>query len=124
MRDLPEIAAESAVWGPYASYDDVARFEYGRRFWRIPEMRRRLVAHWLDARHPHRERFLEQRALIEDVLGSDESVPARDSPRLWSVVRRYRYWQLTRAHDLVNNDRLRKPGAEFGARDGSRQIVK
>ncbi len=79
MRDLPEIAAESAVWGPYASYDDVARFEYGRRFWRIPEMRRRLVAHWLDARHPHRERFLEQRALIEDVLGSDESVPALDA---------------------------------------------
>ena len=43
MRDLHEIAAESAVWGPYASYDDVARFEYGRRLWRLPEMRRRLL---------------------------------------------------------------------------------
>ena len=79
MRDLTDFAAESAVWGPYASYDDVARFEYGRRFWRIPEMRRRLVAHWLDQRHPHRERFLEQRALIEEVLGADESVCALDA---------------------------------------------
>ena len=79
MRDYSEIAAEAAVWGPYVSYDDVARFEYGRRFWRIPEMRRRLLAHWLDDRHPHRERFVEQRSLIEEVLASDESVPALDA---------------------------------------------
>ena len=25
------------VWGPYASYDDVARVEYGRRLWRLRE---------------------------------------------------------------------------------------
>jgi hypothetical protein len=41
-------------------------------------MRRRLLANWLDQRHPHRERFLEQRALIEQVLGSDESVCVLD----------------------------------------------
>ena len=76
MRDPSAIAAESVVWGPYASYDDVARFEYGRRFWRIPEMRRRLLAHWLDDRHPHRERFLKQRELIEEMLASEETVPA------------------------------------------------
>jgi hypothetical protein len=76
MRDSSESHAEADVWGPYASYDDVARFEYGRRFWRIPEMRRRLLAHWLDPRHPHRERFVERRALIEEVLASTESVSA------------------------------------------------
>src|SRR5262245_21526233 len=79
MREQPEIVAEAAVWGPYASYDDVARFEYGRRLWRIPEMRQRLLAHWLDARHPHRERFLENCALIEEVLSSPEPPPALDA---------------------------------------------
>jgi len=73
------LSAEAIVWGPYPSYDDVARFEYGRRFWRLPEMRRRLLAHWLDERHPHRERFLEQRELLESMLGSEESVPALDA---------------------------------------------
>jgi hypothetical protein len=61
MRDAAAIAAEAAVWGPYVSYDDVSRFEYGRRFWRLPEMRQRLLANWLNERHPHRERFLQQR---------------------------------------------------------------
>jgi hypothetical protein len=28
----------------YPNYDDIARFEYGRRLWRLPEMRRRLLA--------------------------------------------------------------------------------
>ena len=78
MYDASVIAAESAVWGPYASYDDVSRFEYGRRLWRLPGPRRRLLANWLDDRHPHRDRFIEQRALIEEVLASDESVPALD----------------------------------------------
>jgi hypothetical protein len=61
---------EAAVWGAYPNYDDIARFEYGRRFWRDPQMRARLLAHWLDERHPHRERFIEPRALIEAVLNS------------------------------------------------------
>ena len=61
---------EAAVWGAYPNYDDIARFEYGRRFWRDPQMRARLLAHWLDERHPHRERFIEQRATIEAVLNS------------------------------------------------------
>ena len=61
------------VWGPYANYQDIARFEYGRRMWRIPEMRARLLAHWLDERHPYRERFLEQRQTIEAVLESSST---------------------------------------------------
>ena len=61
------------IWGPYQNYQDEARFEYGRRMWRIPEMRARLLAHWLDERHPWRERFIERRQLIEQILTSDLS---------------------------------------------------
>jgi|SRR5262245_6586349 len=66
------------VWGPYVSYDDVARFEYGRRLWLQPAMRQRLLEHWLDERHPHHERFVERRSLIEDILSTDESPSALD----------------------------------------------
>jgi hypothetical protein len=61
-----------SVWGPYPNYDDIARFEYGRRMWRLPDMRVRLLKHWLDERHPYRERFLRQRLLLERVLNSLE----------------------------------------------------
>jgi hypothetical protein len=63
-----------SVWGPYPNYDDIARFEYGRRMWRLPAMRVRLLAHWLDERHPYKDRFLEQREIIEQVLASSMSV--------------------------------------------------
>jgi hypothetical protein len=66
------------VWGNYPNYDDVARFEYGRRMWRLPEMRLRLLAHWTDTRHPYRERFQEQQLLIEEVLDSHASVSELD----------------------------------------------
>jgi hypothetical protein len=79
MGDATISADEVKVWGPYVSYDDVARFEYGRLLWRLADMQARLLAHWLDPRHPHRERFMQQRALIEEVLGSDESVSALDA---------------------------------------------
>jgi hypothetical protein len=61
---------DAAVWGDYPNYDDVARFEYGRRLWKLPEIRARLLAHWLDERHPYRERFIEQRTAIEGLLES------------------------------------------------------
>ena len=61
------------VWGPYPVYDDLARLEYGRRFWRDRTMRERLLTHWLDERHPYRERFIEQRRLVEEVLESNVS---------------------------------------------------
>jgi hypothetical protein len=64
---------KQSIWGPYPNYDDVARFQYGRMLWKNPEMRARLTAHWLDERHPYRERFLRQRELIESVLASDKS---------------------------------------------------
>jgi len=65
--------ASSDVWGPYPNYDDAARFEYGRRLWRHPDMRARLLAHWLDERHPYRRRFIRNRELIEQVLASPDS---------------------------------------------------
>lgn len=60
------------VWGPYPNYDDIARFEYGRRMWKLPDMRARLLRHWADPRHPYSERFQERRELIEGVLTSTE----------------------------------------------------
>jgi hypothetical protein len=56
----------------------VARFDYGRRLWRLPEMRARLLAHWNDARHPHRERFASHRSLVEEILQSEESAGQLD----------------------------------------------
>ena len=69
----PAHDAFEAVWGPYPNYYDIARFEYGRRFWKLPDMRARLLSHWTDPSHPYRDRFLEQRALIEEVLNSSSS---------------------------------------------------
>ncbi len=73
--------SKSQVWGPYPNYDDEARFEYGRRMWRYPDMRSRLLAHWTDQRHPYRDRFAERRALLEEILSSNES-PAELDARL------------------------------------------
>lgn len=61
------------VWGEFPDWNALARFAYGRRMWRLPEMRARLLAHWTDERHPHGERFQAHRGLIEEVLGSDLS---------------------------------------------------
>jgi hypothetical protein len=74
MKMLVEQAI--AIWGEYPNYDDIARFEYGRMMWRRPAMRARLLAHWLDTRHPYHERFLRQRTLIEQVLNSQEDEAA------------------------------------------------
>jgi hypothetical protein len=78
MNDIGHQVQDSEVWGPYANYDDVARFQYGRLLWRQPDVRARLLAHWLNERHPYRERFLAQRALIEEVLASTEAPETLD----------------------------------------------
>jgi hypothetical protein len=36
-------------------------------------MRRRLLDHWQDVRHPYRDRFIGHRAIIENALASSES---------------------------------------------------
>jgi hypothetical protein len=73
MNEMTHPTDSNDVWGPYPNYDDVARFEYGRRFWRHSDMRARLLAHWMDERHPYRRRFLQHRELIEHVLASPQS---------------------------------------------------
>ena len=62
---------------PYTNYDDLARLEYGRILWRNPQDREQLIRHWTDLRHPHRERFLQNRILVEKLLASrpeDDSI--------------------------------------------------
>jgi hypothetical protein len=66
--DTPDEFTE--VWGPYPIYDDISRLVYGRRFWRDSLMRKRLLSHWQDERHPYRERFRVYRPLIEEALQS------------------------------------------------------
>jgi hypothetical protein len=70
--------SDSAVWGPYPNYDDIARFEYGRLLWRNTQMRLRLLGHWTDLRHPYHERFSRQRELIEEVLSSPDTEESLD----------------------------------------------
>ena len=48
-------------WGPYVNYHDVARLQYGRLLWKNLVFRKRLLNHWMDPRHPYRDRFIERR---------------------------------------------------------------
>jgi hypothetical protein len=68
---MSEPSLERSVWGAYPNYQDVARFDYGRRMWRLPEVRARLLAHWTDPRHPYHRRFREQQHQLEQILSSD-----------------------------------------------------
>jgi hypothetical protein len=54
----------------YPNYQDLARWEYGRMFWKIPRLRERLVRHWTDSRHPYRERFSSFRPILERLLAA------------------------------------------------------
>ena len=81
MNDTVTQDTADVIWGPYPNYDDVARFEYGRRLWRSVEMRARFLRHWTDSRHPYRDRFQAQRGLIEEVLNSQD-LPEQIDQRL------------------------------------------
>lgn len=54
---------------------DGARLEYGRILWKNPGARARLIKHWTDPRHPHHQRFEENRERVETLL---QSSPAED----------------------------------------------
>src|SRR5438132_804986 len=56
MKEAAHEDAFAAVWGPYPNYDDIARFDYGRKLWRQPDMRARFLRHWTDERHPYKHR--------------------------------------------------------------------
>lgn len=74
----------------YTNYDDLARLEYGRILWRNSKDRQQLLNHWTDLRHPYRERFLENQALVERLLNSrpeDEAMLARELVQLGTSLR-------------------------------------
>ena len=50
--------------------------------WRHDDMRRRLLAHWQDERHPHRDRFAQHREQVELAFNSNDTDEAlnRHSP--------------------------------------------
>lgn len=61
---------------PFFVPDDWARLQYGRMLWKLPSFRKRLLDHWMDERHPYRDRFANRyRNSVERLLGSD---PAND----------------------------------------------
>lgn len=64
--------------GKYASYQDLARLEYGRLLWANAAARHRLLRHWTSPSHPHCARFAEKRPLIEKVLDSALDYAALD----------------------------------------------
>ncbi len=56
----------------YLSYQDRARLQYGRILWKNPEAKARLLDHWLDERHPYRDRFQKNyRPWVERLLSTD-----------------------------------------------------
>jgi hypothetical protein len=57
--------------GKYASYQDLARLEYGRLLWKNAAARARLLKHWTSEANPYRDRFADKKQLIERVLSSD-----------------------------------------------------
>ena len=57
-------------------FQEYAKLEYGRRVWRIPHFRERLLRHWRDPRHPHAERFAEHEAEVRRILESPEGSDA------------------------------------------------
>lgn len=57
--------------GKYASYQDLARLEYGRLLWAKPSIRARLLRRWTPPSHPHHARFAAHRDLVEKVLSPD-----------------------------------------------------
>ncbi len=60
------------AFGKYPNYQDIARLEYGRLLWKSTTARKRLLAHWEHPDHPHAERFLIKRPLVERVLEATE----------------------------------------------------
>lgn len=57
--------------GKYASYQDLARLEYGRLLWKNGTARTRLIKHWTSGENPYRDLFADKKQLIERVLSSE-----------------------------------------------------
>ena len=73
LDKMPEGGAE---FDPFFVPDDWARLQYGRMLWKLPSFRKRLLDHWMDERHPYRNRFVNRyRSSVVRLLESD---PADD----------------------------------------------
>ena len=62
-------------------YQDEARLEYGRCFWTDPVRKTLLQAHWLDERHPYRDRFITTwqpwvNRVLSSPVGKDDQLDA------------------------------------------------
>ena len=81
--------------GKYASYQDLARLEYGRLLWANQAARERLLRHWTSPSHPHHARFAAHRALVESVLD-----PVIDDAELDLALRALGHSLRTAARDF------------------------
>lgn len=71
LDEMPEGGAE---FDPFFVPDDWARLQYGRMLWKLPSFRKRLLDHWMDERHPYKNRFINRyRNSVERLLESDSS---------------------------------------------------
>lgn len=70
----PETEITQAPW-PLLIHDQT-RLEYTRLLWKRPHVRKRLLAHWADPRHPYAERFSGQ--YMPHVVKLLEASPADD----------------------------------------------
>lgn len=76
MKILDRAPQGGCEFDPFFVPDDWARLQYGRMLWKLPAFRKRLLDHWMDARHPYRDRFASRyRDSVERLLESD---PADD----------------------------------------------
>lgn len=66
------------IWGPYPNYDDMAKLEYGRILWKSRTEKTRPLSHWMNPLHPHAQRCVENRAVIEEILESNLTDEALD----------------------------------------------
>ena len=79
----------------HLGYDDIARLEYGQRIWQHVDMRCRLLAHWQDECHPHRERFTQHREQVELALNSNDTDEALNRHSLTQGTSlRYVAWEI------------------------------
>ena len=66
-------------FGKYRDYQALARLEYGRLLWKKEQGREKLLANWTHTQHPHREHFIKQRNILENLLNSQKDYQVLDA---------------------------------------------
>lgn len=94
--------------------EDHARLQYSRILWKNPGTRRRLLYVWEHPEHPHRERFDENRVLIEGLLecaDPESYANVAEGGQKWSLRTLTReipcviwsLWDESKAANLINS---------------------